>query len=86
MIREKHHRLPHDVYRGFRIVSITACIRNRIPFFTNEDRFRVFEDMLVKALNKFDCGVEVYLFMPDHVHLLLRGGIRKGRCIVGYEI
>lgn len=73
MIREKHHRLPHDLYRGLKAVSITACVKDRVSFFTTQDRFRIFEEILLKALKRFECGADVYLFMPDHVHLLLRG-------------
>jgi putative transposase len=73
MIREKHHRLPLEAYRGFVHVSLTTCIRNRDSFFTTHDRFTLFEKMLVNALEKFRCGADVYLFMPDHVHLVLRG-------------
>ncbi len=29
--------------------------------------------MLLSALKQFECEAEIYLFMPDHVHLLLRG-------------
>ena len=73
MIREKKHRLPPEEYRGLVVVSITACIRNRIPFFLTQDRFKVFETMLLDALEKFNYQSEVYLFMPDHMHCILRG-------------
>jgi len=73
MIREKRHRLAYEVYRGSRAVSITACVKKRVSFFTTEARFAIFEGMLLDALKKFQCEAEVYLFMPDHAHLLLRG-------------
>ena len=63
IIREKSHRLPPEFYRGCNAISLTACINNRIPFFTSPDRFRVFENMLIDALKRFDCISEVYLFM-----------------------
>ena len=77
MIREKHHRLMDDLYRGTQVVSFTACVKNRVPFFTTQDRFTVFEEMLHDELKRFECGCEVYLFMPDHAHLLLRGESEK---------
>ena len=39
MIQEKHHRLDPALYRGYLVVSFTACMRNRATFFTNPDRF-----------------------------------------------
>ena len=77
MIREKHHRLSPEIYRGTRIVSFTACIKNRVPFFTTNDRFKNCEEMLLGTLRSFECGADVYLFMPDHVHLLLFGKTEK---------
>lgn len=73
MIREKHHRLAPERYRGNTIVAFTANIKYRVPFFTSVDRFVVFEGMLIRALNQFACQAEIYLFMPEHVHLILRG-------------
>ena len=73
IIHEKPHRLANELYRSVKVVSITACIRNRTPFFTMSDGFTIFEEMLLNALERFECGAEVYMFMPDHAHLLLRG-------------
>lgn len=73
LIREKQHRLPKELYRGFRVVSLCACIKNRIPFFTTPYRFTICKEMLHITLEQFECEADVYMFMPDHVHLLLRG-------------
>ena len=73
MIQEKHHRLDPALYRGYLVVSFTACMRNRATFFTNPDRFIACEHLLLEELHHFHCDAEVYLFMPDHAHLLLRG-------------
>lgn len=73
IIREKYHRLPEEIYRGFNIVAFTACIKERISFFTTEDRFKQCEELLLDSLQKHQSSAEVYVFMPDHVHLLLRG-------------
>lgn len=72
-IREKHHRLPSEFYRGYTVVAFTACIRNRLPYFTTQERFTIFEMFLREALMKYQSAAEAYLFMPDHAHLLLRG-------------
>ena len=72
-IREKHHRLPDELYRGMQIVSFTACVKDRVSFFTTRELFNAFEEMLLNELTRFECGAEAYLFMPDHAHFLLCG-------------
>lgn len=73
IIHEQHHRLPKEFYRGFDVVSFTACVKDRVSFFTSDDRFFNRQEMLLTALKQFECSAGAYLFMPDHVHLLLRG-------------
>ncbi len=73
IIREKHHRLEEEFYRGCKIVSFTVCVKNRATFFVAEDRFRRCELLLLEALKEFESEAEVYVFMPEHAHLLLRG-------------
>jgi REP element-mobilizing transposase RayT len=70
-IREKHHRLPEEYYRGYRIVSFTCRVRDCAKPFTITDIFFRFEEMLLEAIEKHRCDAFVYLFMPDHAHLLL---------------
>jgi putative transposase len=69
IIREKKHRLDKEYYFG-KTVSFTICIKNKVPFFISDNIFNVFEKILLNELNKFDCEAIVYLFMPDHVHLI----------------
>ena len=73
MVQEKHHRLEARFYHGLQVASFTACVRNRVAFFTEVDRFHACERTLVGELQQFNSEAEVYLFMPDHGHLLLRG-------------
>lgn len=40
-----------------------------------QERFQVFETMLHESLKENKSDVEIYLFMPDHAHFLLRGTI-----------
>lgn len=55
------------------MVSFTLCIENRKELFVTEEIFRHYENLLLIEMNKFLVEAEVYLFMPDHAHLLLRG-------------
>jgi REP element-mobilizing transposase RayT len=72
MIIEKRHRLGAEAYQGFVVVSFTACLRNG-GLFTTKEVFKVFEEKLLAALRSHQCGSDVYLFMPDHIHLIIRG-------------
>lgn len=72
-IREQHHRLPPESYRGMQIVHFTACVQHMQPFFVNKSVFTKAEHLLIEQLPRFHVDAEVYLFMPDHCHILLRG-------------
>ncbi len=72
-IREKKHRLYKEVYIGERIISFTLCIKSRNNFFTNAKTFKIFEAFLLSELQIFNCSSYIYLFMPDHAHLVLTG-------------
>lgn len=73
LIREKKHRLDQEIYIGERPISFTLCIKDRKHYFTNIFTFQIFEQILINELKSFDCFAFVYLFMPDHVHLVLGG-------------
>jgi putative transposase len=72
-IRERKHRLPDELYRGMIVGAFTLCIKDRFAAFTSNDIYRTLEEILVSVLQKYQCSADVYLFMPDHCHLLLRG-------------
>jgi len=72
-IREKRHRLGSGIYKGERPISFTLCVKNKDDFFTDNKRFGIFEKILLNELNNFDCSAFVYLFMPNHLHMTLRG-------------
>lgn len=73
LTREKKNRLDPAVYKGQKIVSFTLCIKNRKILFNKPQIFQVFESLLIKELINHQCQAYVYLYMPDHVHLLLAG-------------
>ncbi|MBE0570067.1 MAG: transposase [Ignavibacteriaceae bacterium] len=73
IIREKKHRLAEHIYTGLIIVSFTLCIKGRKELFRNLDVFKMFESILKEQLIKYNCEAYIYMFMPDHVHLLLGG-------------
>jgi len=73
IIREKIHRLGKEIYIGERPISFTLCIKDRKQFFTNDSSFQILKQILLDELKSFDCFAFIYLFMPDHVHLVLGG-------------
>jgi len=73
MIQERHHRLPDEIYRGIQTVAFTMCLKNRCEYFISSERCIVFVDLLFNCARKFNCEIVVYLFMPNHCHLILEG-------------
>lgn len=88
IVREKKHRLSLDNYIGFSIVSFTCCILNKKRLFINQVVFKTFEDILLDSLVKYGCDAHVYLFMPDHAHLILQGKKENSdiwKCMVAFK-
>jgi putative transposase len=72
-ISEKKHRLSLDRYKGPVTVAYTACIRNRATFFSKALHAEQAAKVLIDEATKWNCDVVIYLFMPDHVHILMKG-------------
>jgi putative transposase len=72
-ILEKKHRLDHEIYVGKILISFTLCVKDRKKLFIDLMVFKQFESMLISELAVSNCIAYIYLFMPDHVHLLLSG-------------
>ncbi|MDD5223312.1 MAG: transposase [bacterium] len=72
-IRERRHRLSTKLYRGKIIITFTVCIAERYPLFAQENITRIFSDLLINILKKEECEAHVFLFMPDHFHVLVEG-------------
>jgi putative transposase len=76
-IREKTHRLPLEHYRGDITVAFTACVREEAALFVSRDIVSVFTQSLANAMQKNQCEVFVYCFMPDHAHIIVHGRDRQ---------
>lgn len=72
-IREKQHRLPEKTYMGIKSVAFTMCIKDKKKLFITENIVTVFEKELLFALEAQKCSAYVYLFMPDHLHMIIKG-------------
>jgi putative transposase len=73
VVSEKKHRLPLGLYKGFVDVAYTACTRNRAWVFSSPLRVEQASQILVSEAARWRCDVVIYLFMPDHLHIILRG-------------
>ncbi|OGS20794.1 MAG: hypothetical protein A2252_12225 [Elusimicrobia bacterium RIFOXYA2_FULL_39_19] len=73
MIIEKHHRLSPSLYVGKIRVSFTLCINKRKSVFTNKNITEAILSELKKSLVKYNVINWAYIFMPDHMHIVLEG-------------
>jgi len=71
--RERPHRLPPDSYRGIVAVSFTICTSNRNPFLTNPEIVTRLLRSLEEAAKQHRCAIAIYVFMPDHLHVMTIG-------------
>jgi len=78
MIREKPHRLPPSSYRGTVRAAFTICIARRIEYFRDEAIIAVATKALGEAFLQHGGHAAVYLFMPDHLHLIVSGIDEQG--------
>lgn len=72
-IIEKKHRLALPNYCGLIRASFSIWIKNRIPVFTDNVIVSSFVEILRTAREKYICENWAYVFMPDHVHIVLEG-------------
>ena len=72
-IREHKHRLILENYRGRVRVAFALCVEGRKLLFTNAEVCDIFLGILREMGTKHDCLNWVYVFMPDHVHLIMEG-------------
>ena len=71
MVREKHHRLRPEAYRERAICVFTICAKERTPVFRDESVVRIARAALEEAFAQWHGHVGVYVFMPDHLHLMV---------------
>jgi putative transposase len=86
--KEERHRLPWDDYRGTIAVAFTLCIKDHAALFTNQEIFSTFENILIDESKREGCSAAVYVFMPDHCHILMIGDDVHSDClraIIGFK-
>ena len=69
-IRRKH-RLDKAFYIGYVRVTITICIKGNKEVFVNDKVYKIILIFLKEELKKEKIINWVYIFMPDHIHMVL---------------
>lgn len=72
-VREKIHRLPPEAYRGNVIVAFTVNTANHARYFDDPAYVALAVSALTEAFANHHGHVGVYVFMPDHLHLIVSG-------------
>jgi putative transposase len=72
-IRESKHRLLLDYYKGRVRATFTLCIKDKKRIFTASTIIDRFLTDLKDVEVKYECINWVYVFMPDHLHLIMEG-------------
>lgn len=71
--REKPHRLPAAAYVGEKTAAFTILVKDRQPLFREPPVLQKFCELLIEESVRCECDIPIYCFMPDHLHLMVRG-------------
>jgi putative transposase len=72
-LHRKQMRLAASSYLGVNLYSLTVCTASREPFFREAANVSSCASSLIDAAMKENFTLLVYVFMPDHLHLLVEG-------------
>jgi putative transposase len=78
--RSKKHRLPIAAYRGEKSVAFTVCVEGQKRPFVSNNMVEPQIAILFEAAELHDCLNLAYCFMPDHLHVILRGKSSTSNC------
>ncbi|MFZ3092163.1 MAG: transposase [Nitrospirota bacterium] len=73
MKKKSSPRLKCFSYSGHFAYSLTLCTYKRRPHFISQDLISKIVDKLKDSTDRYGFSVIVYTFMPDHLHLLVKG-------------
>lgn len=76
-VREKHHRLPRECYRGCRTIVFTICGSPHCCNLADKDFFQALLTWLKEACAQHNAEVLAFTLMPDHMHAVIRGITEK---------
>ena len=84
----RKHRLHGSLYTARVISSFTLCLESRHELFRDVKVVEEFKKRLIKSLETNHCKDWVYIFMPDHFHVVLEGMNEEAdllKAVVGFK-
>lgn len=72
-IQEQKRRWSTNKYVGQIMVVFTVAIQDRQPLFQDLEVVQEFTQTLADCCDENSCEIPIYCFMPDHLHLIVRG-------------
>lgn len=87
-IKERKHRLSKEAYIGKVRCAFTLCVHDKRRFFVSDHIFHSVGEILLEALMEANCDAHVFLFMPNHCHLLIEGKSEESdlwQCVVNFK-
>ena len=86
--KEKPHRLTHDAYKGLVRAAFTVCARDKQKCLNTAGTQELIVNVLRSRATRYHCAVTVFVVMPDHLHLVLKGESEDAdlyRCVVQFK-
>lgn len=71
MNQEPHRKRVRHYEENGHLHELTFSCYRRLPLLTNDDRRHLLAEHLAKACRSEDFGLLAFVFMPEHVHLLV---------------
>ncbi|MBN2755218.1 MAG: transposase [Candidatus Goldbacteria bacterium] len=72
-MKEKPHRLRASCYTGCSAVAFTLCCENKECYFNDEKLIFECLNILKNGIDSYNVINWGYVFMPDHMHMILQG-------------
>jgi putative transposase len=88
MVIAKKHRLPAERYHGKINLAITARLIRPRDGFVDPNVVNECVSILTTHATDSHCRVPIYCFMPNHVHMIIRGMADESRardCMDGFK-
>jgi REP-associated tyrosine transposase len=73
MFPRKPRRLAHDAYKGERLYFVTLLTESRRPVFSDPEVVSQCAAQFMRAAQATKFKIVAYCYMPDHLHILVRG-------------
>jgi REP element-mobilizing transposase RayT len=73
IIRERHHRLPRQFYRGFTQAVFTVCAKAGTETLASPAVFDALHAWLLESCEAHSAKLLALTVMPDHLHAMLMG-------------